>query len=393
MAEDHEAQTQRTHLHVERNIPNCEQEGLTGIRVTSIDALRGFTMFWIIGGGTIFRSLDGIFDHPVTAFINKQLYHVKWLGFHFEDLIMPLFIFAVGVSVPFSISNRLQRGQSRRRIYLHIIKRTAVLYLLGVMLGSGGLHFNWPEMDWVGILQRIAVCYFFAAILVMQTKWPTQAAVAGVILLLYWAALELVPVPGHGPGVITPEGCLPAYIDQQFLPGTIHKDFYGYGDSNGILPTLASISTALLGALTGHWLRSGRPGNQKAIGLTLAGLISLSVGLAWGQVFPIIRLLWTSSMVLFAGGLSLLLLAFFYWLIDVRGYKKWAFGFVVIGMNAIAVFTTSRVFAAHQIGRIFVGGLSKWCGQWNGLIDAAAGVVVIWLALWWMYRRKLFIRI
>jgi predicted acyltransferase len=378
---------------MEQNIPDSVQKHLTGTRVTSIDALRGFTMFWIIGGGTIFRSLDGIFNHPVTAFIGKQLKHVEWLGFHFEDLIMPLFIFIVGVAVPFSISSRLKRGQSRVRIYLHIVKRTAVLYVLGVMLGSGGLHFNWPEMDWVGVLQRIAVCYFFAAFLVMHTKWQTQAIVAGAILLLYWAALTLVPVPGHGAGIITPEGYLPAYIDQQFLPGRIHEDFYGYGDSNGILPTLASISTALLGVLTGHWLRSNRPGNQKVTGLALAGLIGLSVGYVWGLVFPIIRLLWTSSMVLFAAGLSLLLLALFYWLIDVRGYKKWAFGFVVIGMNAIAVFTASRVFVAHRIGRIFVGGLSKWCGEWNGFINAVAGVTVIWLVLWWMYRRKLFIKI
>ena len=378
---------------MEQNIPDCEQKHLAGTRVTSIDALRGFSMFWIIGGGTVFRSLDGIFNHPVTAFIGKQFKHVEWLGFHFEDLIMPLFIFIVGVAVPFSISNRLKRGQSRGRICLHIVKRTAVLYVLGVMLGSGGLHFNWPEMDWVGVLQRIAVCYFFAAFLVMYTKWQTQAIVAGAILFLYWAALTLVPVPGHGAGVITPEGCLPAYIDQQFLPGKIHEDFYGYGDSNGILPTLASISTVLLGALTGHWLRSNRPGNQKVIGLALAGLIGLSVGYVWGLVFPIIRLLWTSSMVLFAAGLSLLLLALFYWLIDIRGYKKWAFGFVVIGMNAIAVFTASRLFAAHRIGRIFVGGLSKWCGEWNGFINAVAGLTVIWLVLWWMYRRKLFIKI
>ena len=376
---------------MEQNIPDCEQKHLAGTRVTSIDALRGFSMFWIIGGGTIFRSLDGIFNNPVTALISKQLKHAEWLGFHFEDLIMPLFIFIVGVAVPFSISNRLKRGQSRGRIYLHIVKRTAVLYFLGVMLGSGGLHFNWPEMDWVGVLHRIAVCYFFAAFLVMHTKWQIQAIVTGAILLLYWAALTLVLVPGHGAGIITPEGCLPAYIDQLFVPGKISEAFYGYGDSNGILPTLASVSTALLGALTGHWLRSNRPGNQKVTGLALAGLIGLSVGYVWGLVFPIIRLLWTGSMALFAAGLSLLLLTLFYWLIDVRGYKKWAFGFVVIGMNAIAVFTASRIFAAHRIGRIFVGGLD-W-GRWNGFINAVAGVTVIWLILWWMYRKKLFIKI
>jgi len=378
---------------MEANIAELKQKGSPAARVTSIDALRGFAMFWIIGGGAVFRNLDGIVHHPVTAYLSKQLTHVKWLGFHFEDLIMPLFIFVVGTAVTFSISNRLQRGQSRKRIYIHIIKRTAVLYLLGVILGSGGLHFNWPEMDWVGVLQRIAVCYFFAAILVMHTKWQVQAVVAVLILLLYWMALTLVPVPGYGAGVITPEGCLPAYIDQQLLVGKIHEDFYGYGDSNGILPTVASISTVLWGVLAGYWLQSSRPGRRKVAGLAFAGLFSLFVGYLWGQVFPIIRLLWTSSMVVYAAGLSLLLLALFYWLIDVRGYKKWAFGFVVVGMNAIAVFTASRLFAAHQIGRVFVGGLSRWCGQWNGLINVVAGLTIVWLVLWWMYRKRIFIKI
>jgi predicted acyltransferase len=378
---------------MEQNIPDCEQRHLVGTRVTSIDALRGFSMFWIIGGGTILRSLDGIFNHPVTAFISKQLTHAKWLGFHFEDLIMPLFIFIVGVAVPFSISNRLKRGQSRGRIYLHIVKRTAVLYLLGVMLGSGGLHFNWPEMDWVGVLQRIAVCYFFAALLVMHTRWQTQAIVAGAILLMYWAALTLVPVPDHGAGVITPAGCLPAYIDQQFLPGKIHEDFYGYGDSNGILPTLASVSTALLGVLTGHWLRSNRPGNRKVAGLAIAGLISLSVGYAWGRVFPIIRLLWTSSMVLFTAGLGLLLLALFYWLIDVRGHKRWAFFFIVIGANPITIYVLQSVVDFNAIARLFVIGIIQYAEPLQPLILPFAALTVKWLLLWFLYRHKIFLKV
>ncbi len=351
-------------------------------------------MFWIVGGGVVFRSLYQIYNHPVTAFIGKQLKHVKWdEGFHFEDLIMPLFIFIMGAAVPFSISKRLERGQSRGRIQLHIIKRTAVLYLLGVLIGSGGLHFNWPEMDWVGVLHRIAVCYFFAALLVMHTKWQTQVIVTGAIMLLYWAALTLVPVPGHGANVITPEGCLPAYIDQQFLPGKISEAFYGYGDSNGILPTLASVSTALLGVLTGYWLRSNRPGNHKAAGLALAGLISLSVGYAWGWVFPIIRLLWTGSMTLFAAGLSLLLLALFYWLIDVRGYKKWAFFFIVIGANPITIYVLQSVIDFNAIARLFVVGIIQYAEFLKPLILPLTALVFKWLLLWFMYRCKIFLKV
>lgn len=372
---------------------NDEPQRLPKARIMSIDALRGFTMFWIIGGGIVFRNLGQIFNHPVTAFMGRQLKHVKWLGFHFQDLIMPLFIFVMGAVVPFSIFKRLEQGQSRRRIHLHIVKRTAVLYLLGVLIGSGGLHFNWPEMDWVGVLHRIGVCYFFAALLVMHTKWQTQAIVTAAILLLYWAALTLVPVPGHGAGVITPAGCLPAYIDQQLLPGKISEDFYGYGDSNGILPTLVSVSTALLGVLTGHWLRSNRPGNHKVAGLALAGLISLSIGYAWGQVFPIIRLLWTSSMVLFTAGLSLLLLTLFYWLIDVRGYKKWAFFFIVIGANPITIYVLQSIVEFTAIAELFVIGIIQYVEPLKQLILPLAALTVKWLFLWFLYRRKIFLRV
>jgi len=251
-----------------------KQEGVIKGRLASIDALRGFDMFWIIGGGAVFASLDGIFNNPVTTSIALQLQHVKWEGFRFEDLIFPLFLFIVGTVLPFSISRRIERGQSRRALYLHIFKRAGVLILLGLIL-NGLLRFNWPQMRWPGVLQRIGLCYFFAALLVMNTKWRTQLIVAAAILLLYWAAMALVPVPGYGPGVITPEACLSSYIDQQLLPGKIYEEYYGYGDNEGIISTLPAICTTLFGALAGHWLRSKHSGNRKAAALAIAGLTCL----------------------------------------------------------------------------------------------------------------------
>jgi len=181
---------------------------ITG-RVASIDALRGFDMFWIIGGEKVFSTLAKIWPNPVTKSIQLQLEHVKWQGFHFEDLIFPLFLFVVGVVLPFSLTRRLERGQSRAKLYLHIIKRTVLLILLGLIL-NGLLRFNWPQMRWPGVLQRIGLCYFFAALLVMNTKWKTQAIVTGAILLLYWAVMTLIPVPGYGAGILShPKGvCL-----------------------------------------------------------------------------------------------------------------------------------------------------------------------------------------
>ena len=172
-----------------------------GGRVVSIDALRGFDMFWIIGGGTLIGSLAKVWPHRVAETIEHQLHHVKWGGFHFEDLIYPLFIFLLGAVMPFSISRRLERGESRTRLYLHIVKRTAGLILLGLIM-NGLLRIDWPNMRWPGVLQRIGLCYFFAALVVVHTKWRTQAAVIVTTLLLYWAVTMLVPVPGFGAGEV-----------------------------------------------------------------------------------------------------------------------------------------------------------------------------------------------
>jgi predicted acyltransferase len=172
-------------------VDNGHKEVASG-RVVSIDALRGFDMFWIIGGGTFVASLAGLWKHPVAETMQQQLHHVAWEGFHFEDLIFPLFVFLVGAVMPFSISRRLERGESRARIHLHIVKRTIGLILLGLIV-NGLLGFDWPNMRWPGVLQRIGLCYFFAALLVVHTKWRTQAIVVVVVLLAYWASMRRSP--------------------------------------------------------------------------------------------------------------------------------------------------------------------------------------------------------
>ncbi|UCF43901.1 MAG: DUF5009 domain-containing protein [Planctomycetota bacterium] len=369
-----------------------ERQGVIKGRLASIDALRGFDMFWIIGGGTVFASLDGIFKSPVTRFTARQLQHVKWEGFRFEDLIFPLFLFIVGTVLPFSISRRIEGGQSRRALYLHIFKRASVLILLGLIL-SGLLRFNWPEMRWSGVLQRIGLCYFFAALLVMNTKWRTQLAVAAAILLLYWAAMTLIPVPGYGPGVITPEGCLSSYIDQNLLPGKIPEQNYGYGANEGIISTLPAICTTLLGVLAGHWLRSKHAGSRKPLALAIAGLTCLAIGYIWGMYFPIIKSIWTSSYVLYSGGWSLLLLALFYWVIDVKGYKKWAFFFIVIGMNAITIYCIQWVVGFEAVAGYFLDGIAQQAGLAKPLVLACGALAVKWLLLLFLYRHRIFLKV
>jgi len=188
-------------------VSKSEQPNLPQQRMVSVDALRGFDMFWIIGGGEVVSSLAGLWRHPAAQRIQDQLEHVEWQGFHFEDLIYPLFMFVVGVVLPFSISRRLQQGHSLRAVHLHIVKRSIILVLLGLIY-NGLLRFDWPQTRWPGVLQRIGICYLFAAMLVVHTKWRTQVIVIAAILLLYWAAMVLIPVPVFGAGVMTPQGCL-----------------------------------------------------------------------------------------------------------------------------------------------------------------------------------------
>ena len=369
-----------------------EQQVLIQGRLTSIDALRGFDMFWIIGGGVIFSALDGTFGNSATGFIAKQLEHVEWEGFRFEDLIFPLFLFLVGVVLPFSLSRRAERGQNRGKVYLHIVKRAAVLILLGLIM-NGLLRFDWAQMHWSGVLQRIGLCYFFAALLVMNTKWRTQAIVAAVILVLYWAVMALVPVPGYGAGVITPEGCLSSYIDQQVLPGIILEKAYGYGDNEGIISTFPAICTVLIGALAGHWLRSNHSGNRKSAALVGAGLASLLAGYVWGIFFPVVKNIWTSSFVLVSAGYSLLLLALFYWVIDVKGYKKWAFFFVVIGMNPITIYFAQNFVNFKGITEYFVLGVAEHTGMFQTLVLALAVLTTKWLFLAFLYQRRIFFKV
>ena len=366
-----------------------EQQTLPSERIVSIDALRGFDMFWIIGGGTVLSSMIQVWENPVTEVIQKQLEHVQWRGFHFEDLIFPLFLFIMGVVLPFSISRRRERGQSLPVLYLHIIKRSVVLILLGLIYNNLQ-NFEFSEMRWPGVLQRIGLCYFFAAIIVLHTKWRTQAIFIATVLLLYWLAAALIPVPGFGAGVMTAEGCLSSYIDQQLIPG---KLYYGYGDNEGLISTLPAICTVLMGSLAGLWLRSDRPGSRKAAGLAIAGLACVVVGYLWGFVFPIIKIIWTSSYTLFSGGLCLLLLALFYWIIDVKGYRRWTIFFAVIGVNPITIYFLQRFVDFGSITEFFLSGLAANAGQLAPLIIPVGILAIKWLLLWFLYRHKIFFKV
>lgn len=371
--------------------PGDKQQGMPARRLMSIDALRGFDMFFIIGGARIFTSLHDVFDRPATAWIRTQLTHVKWEGFRFEDLIMPLFLFIVGVVMPFSFQKRLDAGQSKLRLYLHILKRTIILFILGMIAQGHLLEFDISKLHiYSNTLQAIAAGYIISAIIMLNLGIRWQIAATGILLLLFWALMMLVPVPGHGAGVLTPDGNLAIYIDRiifgHFIDGT--EPPYTW-----ILSSMTFACTVMLGVMAGHLLRLDKAGIRKVLWLLAAGGGCIVAGLVWNLFFPIIKHLWTSSFVLFSGGLCYVLLALFYLVIDVLGFREWAFGFVVIGTNAIAVYMATHLIDFHNIGGVFVGGLEKYAGNWYPFIYALAGFAVVWLILWWMYRKKTFIKI
>jgi predicted acyltransferase len=353
-------------------------------RLTSIDALRGFDMFWIVGGGTVVASLARVWENQVTLTLRNQLRHVHWEGFHFEDLIYPLFLFIIGIVLPFSLSRRREEGQSLGRLYLHCLARSLLLVILGSIPG-GLLNFtHWPFMG--GVLAHIGLCYFFATFVVLHTNWRTRAGIVAGYLVLYWLASLLIPVPGFGSGVFTEQGSLASYIDRHLISGRLWNE--------GPASTPSGICIILWGSLAGIWLRSQRTGNQKAAGLALLGLGSLVVAYVWSFSFPMIkRVVWSSSYVTCACGWSLLLVALFYWVIDVKGYRRWAFFFVVIGTNAITIYLLADVVNFQHIAKLLVQGVADHAGGLKPLIQPLGVLGVEWLLLWFLYRHKIFFKL
>jgi predicted acyltransferase len=364
-------------------------------RLLSLDALRGFDMLWITGGETLIISLAALTGWPFLKWAQTQMDHVPWDGFAFYDMIFPLFLFIAGVSMPLSMLKRKKRGDSAKTIYWHIFKRMFLLVLLG-WIYNGLLHFNFHDQRWASVLGRIGLAWFFAAIIVLNTSVRGQIIWFLGILLSYWAVMKLIPVPGFGAGVLTPEGNLGAYIDQQLLPGSFCC--YTYGDNEGIISTIPAIATALLGALTGHFLMiedRKLSGVKKGLIILGAGIVLLAIGKAWSFVFPVIKNLWTSSFVLFAGGWSMILLSVFYLIIDVWKIRKWAFPFVVIGLNSITIYMlVSGIINFQNINNYFFGGVVHlFSTPVQPVINSICYIFCEWILLYILYKKNIFLKV
>lgn len=358
-------------------------------RVTSIDALRGFDMVWIVGGRDLLLAILAVFLSPIPESIMYQLNHPAWVGFSAWDMIMPLFLFIVGTVMPFSFAKRLQQGHSKGRLYVKIVGRTVTLFVLGAVAQGNLLEFDLSRLHvYCNTLQAIACGYLVTAILLLHLPVLWQILVTAALLLSYWGLLALVPVPEHSAGLLQPELNLALYVDNLVLGRFEDGTTYTW-----ILSGLGFAATVMLGALGGQLLRSGQAPWNKVLWLVLMGIGCLAAGWLWSRWLPIIKHIWSSSMVLWAGGWSFLLLAAFYAVIDVIGLRRWALPLVVVGSNAIAVYMATRVIDFRHVSDPLVAGLARHLGRWEDPVLTAAPLAVIWLILYYMYRHRTFVRV
>ena len=361
-------------------------------RLLSLDGLRGFDMLWIIGGQFIIHGLAKAWPDKFWMSLSAQFEHVPWQGLHAFDVIWTLFMFMVGVSLTFSLAKRKWMHESHGAIYGHAVKRAALLFILGMIAQGNLLQFNLSTFHpFYSVLHGIAAGYLIATIVTLNFKAKGQAITTAIFLLSYWVLLLTIPVPGVGRGVLTPYGNAATYVDHLVFG---RFSYVPLGQENTwILSYLGFASSVLLGVLAGEMLLSARTKKVKCLMLYGYGAGLIVLGLIWSVWLPIIKLVWTSSFVLVAGGISCLLMATFYLVIDVLGYRKWVFPFTVIGMNALAVYVATEMFDFRKIGNIFVGGLLPRVGRWDEVLSAAASLTIIWLILYWMYRTRTFVKL
>jgi predicted acyltransferase len=361
-------------------------------RLYSLDALRGFDMFWIMGAEEIVHSLATATGSPFWSGFSNQLTHPAWNGFHFYDLIFPLFLFIAGVATPYSVGRELEKGKSRTQLLMRVIKRGLILVLLGIVVNNGLQIKPLSEVRFPSVLGRIGLAYMFANIIYLYTKERTQMIWFGALLIGYWLLLKFTSAPGFAPGDLSMEGNFASYIDRSIIPGHL---YLGIHDPEGLVSTIPAISTGLLGIITGNFLKNSSLTQQKkALRLAIVGIIFLALAQLWNLDFPINKNLWTSSFVLNVGGYSLVLLSLFYYVIDVLGYQKWAFYFKVIGMNSILIY-----MSGHFINWEYTtNGFFKWLGQlignpFNAVIMAICYVMIKWAFLYFLYKKKVFLRV
>jgi len=366
-------------------------------RLVSLDVFRGLTIAAMV-----------LVNNPGTwSSIYWPLEHAEWHGWTPTDLVFPFFLFIVGISITLAFGRRVEEGTVKRDLYLKVLKRSAIIFGLGLFL-NGFPYFQLSTIRIAGVLQRIALCYLIASLIFLTTKIRTQLLIALALLIVYWLVMTRLAAPGYAPGDLSKEGSIASFVDRVLLGPHIWRQGKVY-DPEGLLSTIPAVATTLFGILTGHWLRSEHTRIEKVVGLFVAGIVCVVLGWSWNPFFPINKALWTSSYVLFTAGLALQLLAICYWVIDIKAYRRWAWPFEVFGVNALALFVGSglmvKLMALIKLPRedgtqissqgwIFRKLFLTWASPINASLAYAIAFILLWLFLMWLlYRKRIYIKV
>ncbi|NQU87823.1 MAG: DUF5009 domain-containing protein [Mariniphaga sp.] len=358
-------------------------------RILSIDALRGFDMLMIIFADRFFASLHRGAGTGFTKILADQFDHPNWFGFHFYDIIMPLFLFVVGVVIPFSISKRLTYNPDKRSLYFHLLKRFLILFALGwvcqgniLALEPGSFHI------FSNTLQAIAVGYLFSSIAYIHLSKNWRYILFVSCLIVYAAILALPNIPKIGNSTLLPDQNYAIYFDRLIMGSLDDGTQYSW-----LLSGFGFTATVLSGLFAGELIRSEMKREKVALYLVIIGIFGIAIGLIWGIWHPIVKKIWSSSFVVFLSGICYILLAAFYWIIDVKGWKNWVLPFKIIGMNAITVYVLSHVIPFHRVAGYLLFGLEQYVGNYYQAITAIGGFGILYLILWYMYKNKTFVKI
>ncbi len=364
-------------------------------RLYSLDVFRGITV-----AAMILVNNPGSWDS-----VYPPLLHAKWHGCTPTDLIFPFFLFIVGVSIHFAYQPKLNEGLTKKNVS-KILRRTVIIFLLGMMLALVPT-FNFSSVRIPGVLQRISLVFLFCSLIYFKTNWLSQIRLALVLLVGYFVLTTMLPVPGVGEASLEPETNLGAWLDRFLLNGHLWAQSKTW-DPEGLLSTIPAIATGILGMLTGQLFSKISAPAERVTWLFFIGAMLIVTGLAWGLIFPINKALWTSSYVLYTGGIAMQFLAACYWLIDVQGVKKWSTPFIYYGMNAIFVFVASGLLV-KALTRIKIGEgenelslwsylyenlYASWLSPKNASLGFALSLILFFLViLWQMYKRKIFVKV
>ncbi len=366
-------------------------------RLVSLDAFRGLTIAAMI-----------LVNSPGTySAVYAQLRHAEWNGWTFTDTIFPSFLFIMGVSIAFSLAARRARGCTDLAIEKQILKRTVILFTLGLFMNTYPI-FHLSTLRYPGVLQRIALCYLAASLITLKLDSRYRAYSLVGLLASYWLLMRFYPVPGLGMGVLEPGSNFAAYVDSLLLSGHMWTHYETW-DPEGLVSTLPAIATTLFGVLTGSWLRSDCSSGKKSIPMLVSGILLIFTGLVLSPLMPINKNIWTSTFTIFMAGIALTGSALFYWIIDVKGYKRWAGVFVMFGMNSISLYFlseiidtslrfirlnlrdgTNRSIRAYIYRTFFAPYASP---ETASLLFAITFLVLMLVIAWWMWRKRIFIKV